>query len=173
MLASKCVVSFVARFVSPGFNTLSVLKIVFPHSFVLCAIDMFIHTGSICLIIGPETIVDVAINMNKLSLTMCPILSPFTNVLSTVRPGLLSVPITETAFPLSCVNGSCLELIRRPFLSRLIGVVQTFRHCLTSFFLCEILAWSKLFSLEQRNKSSASMTSPPGLYFDYIFEIAL
>ena len=138
MFAAELVITIVATFIGPSLNTSSVLQIILPFSFIHCAIDMFIDTRAICFIVCPETIVNVSINMDELAFSMSTILPPLANVLCSIRPCLLSKTVAEASFPLTCVDCSSFELVRRPLFSWLIWFVKTFRDSLARFFLSEV-----------------------------------
>lgn len=148
MFAAKGIVTLVSRLVGPGFNTLSMLQVVLPHSFVLSAIDMLVDSRTVCLIVRPETIVNITIYMSKGTLAMSSVLAPFTVVFGSIRPNLCTSAITETALPLSGIDRSSLESIGRPVYSGLIGIVKTLCNCLTRFLLGEVLAAAELLGLQ-------------------------
>lgn len=173
MLAAECVVALVARLVRPSLHTLAVLEIVLPHAFILSSVDVLVDTRTICLVVCPVTIIDITIYMGELSLTVSAILTPFSLIPGSIRPHLDAPAVSETAFPLSCIDRTCLELISWPVLTGLVGVVETLSHGLAGFFLSEVLAAAKLLSLEKRNQSAPSMTSPPGLELNNVLYVAL
>jgi hypothetical protein len=77
---------------------------------------MLIYAIAICLVVGPETIIDITVYMNKATFAMSSVLPPFSYVLSSVRPGLLTLAISETTLPFSHIDRSCLKLVRRSLL---------------------------------------------------------
>lgn len=144
MFASKFVVPVVARFICPSLNTLSMLKVIFPLSFIHGSIDMSITTRTISLVVSPEAFINISIYMNKLALSVSSVIAPFSSVQGTISPFLLTFTITESSFPLSSVNSARFELIRRSAFSRLVSIPKPFANSFTSFFLSEIFRTSEL-----------------------------
>jgi len=142
VLSPESVVAFVARLVSPGLNTITVLQVIFPHSLILSSIYVFVNTTAVCLIVGPVAIVYISVNMYETAFSMCSIFSPFTSVLCSLVPSLLAKAITETAFPLACINCTSLKSVRRTCLSLLIRVISVFSHGFSSLLLGKVLATS-------------------------------
>jgi len=138
MLAAERIVSLVAALIGPSFNSAAMLQIILPLAFVHCAIDMFVNAGTIGFVVGPKPIVDVSVYMNKLAFTMCSVFSPLPNVLRAIRPGLVTRSISEATLPLASVNRSRFELVWRPFLARLILLVDALRDSFTGFFLRKV-----------------------------------
>jgi hypothetical protein len=117
-----------------------VLQVILPLSFILSSVNMLVNTIAVGFVICPEAVVDVSIYMDELSLTMGSVLSPLTNVLSTVWPLLLSKSISKATFPLSDVNSSSFELIRRTLLTFLIWFVCILSDCFLGLFICKVFA---------------------------------
>jgi hypothetical protein len=76
VLPSKSVFALILAFVCPSFNSLAMLKIVLPLTFIHRTVDMLINTWSISLVICPETIINIAVNVDKLSLAVGSIFTP-------------------------------------------------------------------------------------------------
>ena len=118
------------------------LKVVLPETLVLGTVHVLVDSAAVCLIICPVAIIDVAIYVDESSLAVGSVFSPFSRVLRTVRPCLLSEPITEATFPLASIDSAGFELVRLSRLARLVRIVEPFRDGFTSFFLREVLAAS-------------------------------
>jgi hypothetical protein len=65
--------------------------------------------------------------MHELTLSMGSVLTPLTLILGAIWPLLMPESITEASLPLSCVDGSTLERIGRPFLTALVGIESLLR----------------------------------------------
>lgn len=171
MLATKGVVSFIARLVSPSFYTIAVLQVIFPHAFVLGAIHMFVYASAVGFVIGPVPIIDVAVYMDKSTFSVRSVFSPFTAVLRTIRPGLFTESISESTFPLACVHSTSLESVGWSLFALLVWVVDVLSHSFTGFFLSKILAAPHLFCFQERDKLSSPVSSVPSLQFNDEFHI--
>ena len=171
MLATKGVVSFIARLVSPSFNTIAVLQVIFPHAFVLGAIHMLVDASAIGFVIGPVPVIDVAVHMNESAFPVRSIFSPFTAILRTIRPGLFTESISESTLPLACVHSTSLESVGWSLFALLVWVVDVLCHSFTGLFLSEILAAPHLFGFQERDKLSSPVSSVPSLEFNDEFHI--
>jgi hypothetical protein len=108
---------------------------------------MHVNTESVGLVVGPLSIVDISVDVHELSLTVGMVLSPLARVLGTVRPMLLTLAVTEASLPLTVVNSTTLETIRRAFFTSLIGIEGFLRrNSLLAFFISEVLAASNVLA---------------------------
>jgi hypothetical protein len=122
-----------------------VLKVIFPHAFVLSTINVLVDTSAVGLIVSPVAVINVSIYMNETTFTVSSVFTPFAAVLGSITPCLLAETVTESTLPLASVNCTSLESISWALLSRLIRVICVLGDCLTGFFLSEILAGAHLF----------------------------
>lgn len=90
---------------------------------------MFINTEAVRFVVLPEPVVDIAVHVDEPSLTVCSIFAPLSDILSTIRPGLFSVAVSEAALPLSSIYSSSFKLIGWLLLSFLVRVVNLLGHC--------------------------------------------
>jgi hypothetical protein len=108
---------------------------------------MHVNTESVGLVIGPLPIVDISIDVHELSLTVGMVLSPLSRVLSTVRPMLLTLAVTETSLPLTVVDSTALETIRWALLTTLVRIEGFLRrNSLLALFISEVLAASNILA---------------------------
>ena len=101
---------------------------------------MLVDTWSISFVIRPESVIDITVNVNEASLAMCSVLPPLSGILGAIGPLLFTEAVSEAAFPFAGIYCTSLELVRLSLLARLIRIVQSFRHCFTSFFHREVFA---------------------------------
>ena len=142
MFTTKSVITFVARFVGPCLNSVTMLKVIFPHSLVLGTVYMLVYTTSVCFIVSPIAIIDVSVYMDEATLAVSPVFPPFARVFCSVTPSLLTEAISESSLPLTCVNGASLESVSRSLFTRLILIVNALCHCFSRFFLSKVFATS-------------------------------
>lgn len=84
---------------------------------------MDVSSISVGLIIYPVAFIDVAVNMDELPMSMCAIVTPLALIAGTIRPHLLTVPISKASYPLAGVRRTCLERIGGPLFPLCLGVV--------------------------------------------------
>jgi len=111
VLATERIIAIVAGLISPCFNSIAVLKVIFPQSFVLSSIYVLVGSPSICLVICPVPVINISINVDETAFTVGTVLTPLTAVFSTIVPSLFSETVTESSLPLTCVSGTRLECI--------------------------------------------------------------
>ena len=73
---------------------------------VLCPVDVSVTTEPIGLVVSPLAFVAVSINMSELALSVCFVVLPLPNVLSSIWPVLLSIPVSHCTFPLTYIDCS-------------------------------------------------------------------
>jgi len=163
VFATEGIVALVPRLVRPGLHSVAMLQVIFPHTFVLCAIHVLVDAAAVRFIIGPIPIVDITVDVDEATLAMGSVFSPFTGVFRTVAPGLFAEAITETSLPLACVDSARLESVSRPLFAGLVRNIDPLRNSLFCLLLGKIFAAAELLSLEHMNEFSCSMAPPRSL----------
>lgn len=109
---------------------------------------MSVDSWPVGLVIRPKTVINIAVNVDELSLTMGSIFTPLARIFGAIRPNLLPVAISESAFPLASKNCASFELVRWSILSRLVSFVNTFAYRFPCLLLREVLTRAKLLRTE-------------------------
>jgi hypothetical protein len=140
MLTAVCIVSLIPTLVCPSFYTSAMLQIIFPFALIHCAIYMFVNARAISFIVGPESIVYITVNVNEFTFPMGSIFAPLSGVLCSIRPCLLSKPVSKSALPLASINCARFEFVRRSVISRLVSLVNSLAYRFSCFLLSKVLA---------------------------------
>jgi hypothetical protein len=92
-----------------NFFSKAMLKIIFPSSFIMSSIYMFIDTISISFVISPLTFIDISIYVKEFTIPICFIHLPITFIFSTIRPTLDTITISHVSTPLPFVSCSTFK----------------------------------------------------------------
>lgn len=104
----------IARAIGPGLDSMSVLFIIVPLSFVISAVCMRVAAISLGFVVNPLTLIDIAICVVQLALSVGFVLAPLTFIARPVWPDLNPVAIAHFVQPLSGVSCSIFQRVRRP-----------------------------------------------------------
>lgn len=97
MFLASAVISLIPGAILPGFDTVTLLEVLLPLSFIACTVEMDIDTVAISLIVDPLPVEYIAIDMMELAFTMCFVVFPISFILGAIGPGLNAVPVTHIA----------------------------------------------------------------------------
>ncbi len=81
--------------IRPLLNTLAVLFIFKPVTFISGAIYMSVNSLAVCFIIFPLSFINIAISVNKPTSAVCFIVFPITFVARTIKPDLDAFAISD------------------------------------------------------------------------------
>jgi hypothetical protein len=146
VLAAVTVISVVTTSVCPGLYTFAMLKVILPFPFILGSVDVLVHTESIRFVVSPKPLVDVSVHVCEATSPVRSVFSPLARVPGPVRPGLLSLAISEASLPLAGVDSSRLELVGPLLLPLGSWIIVLLGDCLPRFLVCEVLTAAYLLA---------------------------
>ena len=139
MLFTFIVITLEKRSVLPAFFSFSMLKIIYPLTFINSSINMIINSKSVCFIIDPVAFVHISVNMNEFTFALSSVVVPLTRIYSTICPFLCSISISKSTYPLSIISCSRVKSINTSLLSLGIWIVLfRARNSFTTFFECKV-----------------------------------
>ena len=148
MFFSANIFTNIATVICPTFLTFTMLKIIFPTSWVTCAVYMNVKAFSVCFIVYPITFIYISINMHKFTKTVCSAVFPLPIINSTIWPNLFALSITEASSPFTLIFCTrFISILSNFFLS--VWVKLFVSNCFLSIILCEIsgISFSCLLNL--------------------------
>ena len=170
MFAASLVVAFVLASVGPLLQPPSVLQIVSPVPFVLCAICMSVNSVPVRLVIEPVSFVLVTVHMPESALSICFIVLPCAFIPSAIWPGLSSLTmahiyVVRARQPLPAVLGSVFERMFWPGLKFFFPIRSFFNQL--SFLLVVLKIVSPLNACLLRQLFATPVSSVPRLQLDH------
>jgi hypothetical protein len=109
MFSAFVILTLIFGSIRPALLSKTMLLILKPLSFVLCAVHVSVSSLSVSLVIQPVSLVCVSISMVQLAIPGCPILFIVSLVARSIGPLLHTKAISRVAHPLSSVNSSIGE----------------------------------------------------------------
>jgi len=109
MLHPLLILSLVLSTVRPLFNTLTVLFVLEPLSFISAAVVMGVNSVPVGLVVSPLSLVDVAFGVHEAAVPVSHPLRPEAVVARPIRPDLDSASILLIIEPFSLVDGPVLK----------------------------------------------------------------
>ena len=108
MFGSVDVLTFIACFIRPGFDTVSMLLVFFPFTFIDSTIVVNVLAAAVRFVIAPLTLVNVSIRVNQTTDSICFSDLPLTFIERSVWPDLSSLAgsFFQVFLPLANVDGS-------------------------------------------------------------------
>lgn len=172
MLLTKHVVTLINGAIGPTLFSLTMLEVIFPHTFVASSIDMNIGTESVSFVTDPVSFIDVSVDMDELSLAVSTVVFPLTLVGGAIDPGLLPIAVSEPSDPLTNIGSFRSENIKRALLSLSMGVILSVADGLSGLFNGEVPAVGSLGLPEFGHLLSHLVSSVEGLEPNNLFCVA-
>jgi hypothetical protein len=109
--------------------------------------------------------------VNKLALAKGSVVFPSTIVACSINPNLLSVAVSETAYPLTQVGCPRFESVKGSLFTPCVGVEFYVSHSLFLLVHCEVATVSLFGLSNQGDLLTSTVSSPKSLQFYYVLQL--